>query len=155
MYLKLLQNNTGLTPLLLVNYSHSSFVTIINMKTLIKCLLFASFVLYSMNSYSQSSIVGCSSTADNYVYYIAGPTGYAYPNFIGPSRLYDPTSTSCPRFTGFTGGTSRCCINGVCDTRYLLYTFNNIDCPIDSYVIALLFITGFLGFFNLRKLGVA
>lgn len=106
--------------------------------------------LFSSAQYS--TIVGCSNDANNDVYYIPGPTGYPYANYVGPSRLYDPASTNCERFVSYTNLYTRCCINGNCSSSNRLYSFVNYNnCPIDDYVWGMILIAGVCSFFFLRN----
>lgn len=119
-----------------------------------KKFIFLILLLFSTlcSSAQYSTIIGCSNDANNDVYYIAGPTGYPYANYIGPSRLYDPSSTNCERFVSYTNLNTRCCISGNCSSTNRLYSFTNYNnCPIDDDVWVMIFITGACSFFFLKN----
>lgn len=97
------------------------------------------------------TVRGCSDDANNDVYTVLGPTGYAYTNYTGTPQVYNPSSTSCPRFTSYVNLNQRCCINGNCPSTSRLYDFTVLYCPIDNYVIIALILISFFGFFYLKK----
>lgn len=115
-------------------------------------LLAAPSLLYAQ----VTTIRGCSNNSNNDVYYIKSSSqGYSYTNYTVPSLLFDPSLTTCPRFTGAysVAGSGRCCINGNCGVANVLYDLDYMQsCPLDESTPILLSLSCGLGFFCIRKL---
>lgn len=102
-----------------------------------------------------TNLRGCSNNSNNDVYYqLSSNQRYSYTNYTGPSILFDPSSTNCPRFTGSYSvvGSGRCCINGSCGTANVLYDFDYIQsCSLDASTPVLLFLTCGFGCLYIRR----